>query len=134
MSDVTNPVVPPEVLQTFGEAVARSIAAHRQDVGAPLVELEEGNALTGGFTLRITYGGTQYSLVISVPTTSGDPYVFKVTMKKADQSEPTTLVSFTFVDTSTWKVELSTPTLTLGPVRIDELSLNLSQGTPPHEQ
>jgi len=87
-------------------------------------------AITGGFRLKITYDKTTYALVVTVPTKAGDPYIFSVIMTP-DQKPAVTLVSFSFVDASNWKVIVSAPTMSLGPVTIDELSLNLSDGTVP---
>jgi hypothetical protein len=138
MSDVSTPTVPPEVLKTFSDAVAQSIAAQQSGAGqapaaagGPVVTLGEGaTTITGGFSLKITYDSTTYALVVAVPTKAGDPYVFSATMTP-DQKPTVTLASLKFVDASNWSVVITLPSITIGTVTINELSLNLSDGTVP---
>ncbi len=135
MSDTTTPTVPPEVLQSFSDAIAASIAARTdaqsQVVGHPVVELGEGTGLTGGFTLKITHGDYTYALIISVPSAAGQPYIFSVTMQKAADPKPTTLALFEFLDGSNWKVAVQAPQFSIGSVTINEVQFNLSDGVVP---
>jgi hypothetical protein len=126
MSNVSTPTVPPEVLKAVGEAVAEGIAA-QGGTARPVVEM---GMITGGVTLKITYDTVIYALVVQVPSKAGDAYVFKVTMTKQNQPE-VTLASFEFVDANNWKVVVSAPQFSVGPVTVDEISVNLSNGTVP---
>lgn len=112
----------PQAIRQVSDAVAQAIATSSEGDGHTTVTQVAG--VEGSFDIQIVYGTTTYELSVKTPQSSGQPYVFALTMTpQGKTAEP--LLTISVVPGGAWSVTGGLPAaITVGPVTIAKLTIS----------